>query len=230
MTQATILGTKLAFIIAHPDDESYLAAGTIHKNQAAGGESFVICATAGERGKAHLDHPVSAAELKNIRQQELEAAARLLHVRGLIQLGLPDGQVEQHQTQLDELVKHHLTDIQPDYIISFDQDGVSGHIDHITVGAISKKLSKKLNLPYLGFCRPSSLSEQILKKRRRFGVYKEEVPHQEPNLTITVDPEIKLSALSCHVSQMEHNDPLANFPETVKEQLLHYEYFYADWL
>ena len=41
----------LLFLLAHPDDETFIAGGTIAKYAAAGVEVGVICATRGERGK-----------------------------------------------------------------------------------------------------------------------------------------------------------------------------------
>ncbi len=225
-----ILGKTLAFIIAHPDDESYLAAGTIDRNQKAGGESFVICATAGEKGQSHLPHPVPPEELKQIRQQELEAVGNLLHLHNLIQLNLPDGEVAQYQDNLESLIEPPVTAGHPDYIISFGPDGITGHHDHIAVGSVAKLLAQKLAIPFLAFCRSSSISLEILKRRRRFGKYVENIKSVEPNLKLDIDPQIKWAALCCHTSQMEHADPLADFPETVKQELLHHEYFYADWL
>ncbi len=225
-----ILGKKLLFIIAHPDDESYLAAGTIDRNQKAGGESFVICATAGEKGQSHLPHPLPPEQLKQIRQHELEAVGHLLHLHNLILLDLPDGEVAQHQNNLEVMIEPRLTASLPDYIISFGSDGITGHKDHIAIGKSAKTLALKLAVPFLAFCRPSSISLEILKRRRRFGKYVENITRVEPNLKLDIDPQIKWSALCCHRSQMEHADPLADFPETVKQELLHHEYFYADWL
>ena len=48
--ELNILGRKIVWLFAHPDDECYLAAGTIYENYRNGGENYLICATAGEQG------------------------------------------------------------------------------------------------------------------------------------------------------------------------------------
>jgi len=59
MPEAVFLGSKILVFTAHPDDESYLAAGTIYENTRRGGKTFLVCATGGELGSAHLKKPIS---------------------------------------------------------------------------------------------------------------------------------------------------------------------------
>jgi len=56
------LGKRLLVVTAHPDDESFLASGTMLANANAGGNNFVFCATLGERGKSHLEQAVTEAD------------------------------------------------------------------------------------------------------------------------------------------------------------------------
>ena len=43
---------KILLVFAHPDDESFAAAGTVAKYVKAGWEVDLICATRGEKGEA----------------------------------------------------------------------------------------------------------------------------------------------------------------------------------
>src|SRR5262245_7974418 len=85
-----ILGKKILFVTAHPDDERYGAAGTILRNHEAGGITYVACATFGERGRSHLKRKATHRQLKALRKKELVAASKYLKVSELLMPGLPD--------------------------------------------------------------------------------------------------------------------------------------------
>jgi LmbE family N-acetylglucosaminyl deacetylase len=224
MTEAQLLGKRLAFVIAHPDDESFLAAGTIDKNHHAGGENFIICATLGERGKARLGQKFSGSQLRKMRANELEAVCSLLHVNKHLKLGLPDGSVKENTTKLSRLVNQHLKKIKPEIIFSFGLDGVTGHKDHITVGTVAKKYARQMKLPFAAFVVPSSWHATLLK-RRKHGRYIAKLTSPKPNLVVKIKPKIKLAAIKLHASQVNKKNPLADFPPAVKRDMLRQEYF-----
>ena len=85
-----ILGEKILFVTAHPDDESYQAAGTMLKNHQAGGASYVACATFGEKGRSHIKRKVTLGQLKILRKKELLLVSKFLKVSGLLMPGLPE--------------------------------------------------------------------------------------------------------------------------------------------
>src|SRR5438552_8936582 len=68
----------LLFLAAHPDDETFLAGGTIAKYAAAGAPIELVCATRGERG-ATADL-CSIEELPRVREAEVREAARVLGI------------------------------------------------------------------------------------------------------------------------------------------------------
>lgn len=124
---------KILFILAHPDDESFIPSGTIAKYAHEGAEIIYICATKGEGGHAGKK-PYPPDELQMIRLRELEDASKILGIYKLYVLDYPDG-------HLNELTPnqpiHQLTTFirreKPDVIITFDPTGISHHLDHITV-------------------------------------------------------------------------------------------------
>ena len=71
LLKANFLGKKILVITAHPDDESFFAAGTIYKNQRLGGKTFLICGTAGEKGSGHLKKKLTEKQLAAMRKKEL---------------------------------------------------------------------------------------------------------------------------------------------------------------
>ena len=79
----------IVFLHAHPDDESLLTGGTMARLAAEGHRVVLITATAGEHGLAsRAVHAVG--ELGRQRLAELDAAAEILGVADVIQLGYAD--------------------------------------------------------------------------------------------------------------------------------------------
>jgi LmbE family N-acetylglucosaminyl deacetylase len=76
---------NLLFIAAHPDDETFVAGGTIAKCVSEGGTVTLACGTRGERGKtAGL---VPEDKLPQVREQELREAMAILGVSAIHFLG-----------------------------------------------------------------------------------------------------------------------------------------------
>jgi LmbE family N-acetylglucosaminyl deacetylase len=126
---------KLMAILAHPDDESLGLGGTLTKYAAEGIETYLVCATRGERGwfgeAAAYPGP---AELGRIRQAELGSAAKVLSLREVSFLDYIDGDLDQADPReaIGKIVTH-LRRVRPQVVITFDPNGDYGHPDHIAV-------------------------------------------------------------------------------------------------
>jgi LmbE family N-acetylglucosaminyl deacetylase len=115
---------------AHPDDESYLAAGLMAMAVDVGNRVTCVTATAGERGgPADLE-----AELSWRRPEELRQALAALGVDDSVLLGHPDGGCAwaDRSAAADQLAAI-LRDRRPDTIVTFGPDGLTGHPDHQAV-------------------------------------------------------------------------------------------------
>src|SRR4051794_2359051 len=119
MPAPRFLGKRLLFVTAHPDDESYAAAGTIVKNCDRGGKSFLVCATFGEQGKGHYGDQVSCAYLKRIRKAEMKEVCKFLKIGKTVMLNLPDTKLKECQAELKRKLQVSITALRPDYILSF---------------------------------------------------------------------------------------------------------------
>ena len=131
-TMATAeLGTILS-IWAHPDDETYLAAGVMAAAAERGQRVVCVSATAGEHGTAD---PIAwpPARLGRRRRWEAAAAMAVLGVAEHRIVGLPDGGLADHDEQGLAMIGRLLDDVQPDTILTFGPDGMTFHPDHITV-------------------------------------------------------------------------------------------------
>jgi len=222
------LGKRLLVLTAHPDDEG-IAAGTMYENYKAGGETYLICATYGEKGKAHLAKPVSDAILKKIRKNELLKAAKVLHVNEVFFLGLPDTGVREHAMALYEKSAAIVRKVQPEQILSFGPDGGSGHWDHITAAKVAVKLAKKFKIPLATVTFPRftlARRRKLFMARRKFGKYATlKTKHRKSDIKIKINPAIKRKAMSNHKSQFGNRLPFASLPKRVQAKMMSEEHF-----
>ena len=126
------LGSILG-IWAHPDDEAYLSAGLMMHAVERGDRVTLVTATKGEAGFPDEDErPMS--ERMRIREAELAACLALLGVTEHRWLGYADGHcAEQPDDEMSDLLVGIIDDVQPDTILTFGPEGITGHADHIAV-------------------------------------------------------------------------------------------------
>ncbi len=223
-----LLGKRLLLVTAHPDDESYLAAGLLWQNVVAGGTNMLVCATLGEKGKYHLAKLPSERKLKSMRKAECMSACRYLRVVKVTLLDLPDGSVSKHKKKIVSSVKKAAVKFKPDFIISFGSDGLTGHRDHIAVGVSALRAAYALHIPLLIFtlsARVSRTAKQWMLKRQKNPFHAKEFTHSKPDICVAINPKTKLAALHLYVSQLDNGDPFKHFPKFAKQEFLTKEYF-----
>ncbi|HSX33015.1 MAG TPA: PIG-L family deacetylase [Candidatus Saccharimonadales bacterium] len=126
------LGTILS-VWAHPDDESYLAAGIMATAVVQGQQVICVTATKGEAGSQdEVKWP--PATLGEVRATELAAALKELGITQHHWLGYGDGRCAavpsaEAVAQLKSLIERY----HPDTILTFGPEGMTGHPDHATV-------------------------------------------------------------------------------------------------
>ena len=134
INDAAHLGTVLG-IWAHPDDEAFLSAGLMAAARDAGNRVVCVTATLGEHG---TDDPGGwpPARLGAVREHELQASLAALDVAEHHLLGLADGALAAQPAQVITRQLVRIIDIvEPDTIVTFGPDGMTGHEDHQTVSA-----------------------------------------------------------------------------------------------
>jgi LmbE family N-acetylglucosaminyl deacetylase len=126
-------------VVAHPDDDAYGMAGTVAMHAADPGFRFVLVhATDGAAGEIPPGFPATRETLGAVRRAEDEAAWE--------SLGRPpdrhewldydDGAVS--DVPFEELVGRIagiVAEERPDVVGTFGPDGITGHPDHVRVGA-----------------------------------------------------------------------------------------------
>ena len=127
---------RLLAVFAHPDDESMGMGGTLAKYASEGVETYLICASRGERGWFGPEGQNPGLEaLGKLRQRELENAVRELEMKGLYFLDYIDGEVDcANPAEAIQKIATHIRRIMPQVVVTFPPDGNYGHPDHIAVG------------------------------------------------------------------------------------------------
>ncbi|WP_010277431.1 PIG-L deacetylase family protein [Paenibacillus senegalensis] len=185
--------TTIAGIYAHPDDETFGASLAILEMGRRGDKFVLLTATPGDAGKAGPYAPLTPEELGQRRKQELERAGRLLGFSDIRHLNYNDGKLFAVPLgQLTREVAQFINDHQAAVVLTFPEDGIYGHPDHVAIyrAATEAVLS--------GLC-PSvqklyyTASEELLKQGRLPSVIFE--PSAE-------DWKRKAEALKAHETQI----------------------------
>lgn len=129
-------------IFAHPDDESFGPAGTIIKEVRENStDVHIITITPGDGGV----NPDGHDDLGAVRLEEWREAGRLLGVSSQHNLGYRDGYLSNHlyhevaekiTSSIDETLRHYTEPVEIDFM-TFDVNGLSGHIDHIFAARVA---------------------------------------------------------------------------------------------
>lgn len=206
---------RMLVILAHPDDESFAVGGTLAKYAHQGVQVVLLCATRGEAGVPGAK-PEEAGE---IREQELRNAAEHLGIEVYF-LGYQDGELSKvNPATLLENITCWIGLVQPQVILTFGPDGISGHPDHVTVSHIVTQAVDTFFPDYwLLYIAPSEAT--VLG----CGVPSSKSSGDEPLIPVDISGYKieKVRAIQCHVSQ---HTSLEGKPEEVVDQIPCHEYF-----
>ena len=128
---------RVAVVFAHPDDDTYGCAASLALHAGDDLEVTAILTTSGEAGLIAEGSGATRETLGEVREREDRAAWNALGLEpDLHFLRYPDGAVD--DIPREQLAATYLAILQParpDVVITFGPDGVTGHADHIAVGA-----------------------------------------------------------------------------------------------
>lgn len=121
-------------IFAHPDDESFGPGGTIALLTQTH-DVYCICATRGESGE---DHSGTQHSLPEKREEELRRASAHLGVKQVFFLDFIDGELKNNSYHSVADKIGEITDkYSPEIFMTYEPNGISGHLDHIAVSMIT---------------------------------------------------------------------------------------------
>jgi N-acetyl-1-D-myo-inositol-2-amino-2-deoxy-alpha-D-glucopyranoside deacetylase len=234
-------GRSILAVFAHPDDESLACGGTLVRLADEGVRVVLICATHGERGS--LSGPVLDDELGRTRSLELRDAAAALGIADVLILDHPDGNLRwAGVTELHAQIVMAIRQYAPAAVITFGEDGLYWHLDHIGVHERATTAVESLGAdapPLYYVTMPPGAMRAIVDGAVSRGWT---APPQgfwslapdafgdgarPPTLIVNVEAWVprKIAAIQCHRSQMGASQPLAQIGEAEARRWLGIEHF-----
>ena len=123
---------------AHGDDMEFFAGGTIAKFADRGHEVTLVVATDNDKGSFEL----SADELRDVRDKEINSAAQVLGIKKVIPLGYSDGDLA-YQATPDKLrgqFMRIIREVKPEIVFTWDPFApYEGHADHRAVAVAASE-------------------------------------------------------------------------------------------
>ena len=136
-----VAASTLLAVFAHPDDE--ISIGPLLARAAAEGHDVhLVTVTSGQVGGANTEIPIGD-ELGAAREEEARCSARELGIHEPILLGFMDGDIADRSTSLPAIrgrLREILSDLEPDVLITWGPDGLSGHQDHRLVSVLTTEI------------------------------------------------------------------------------------------
>jgi LmbE family N-acetylglucosaminyl deacetylase len=103
-------------------------------------ETYLVCATRGERGWFDSEGPNPGLEgVARIREGELRCAAEHLGLQEVAFLDYIDGEVDQAEPmEIISKITNHIRRLRPQVVVTFAPDGAYGHPDHIALSQFAQ--------------------------------------------------------------------------------------------
>lgn len=235
---------SLLAVFAHPDDESLASGGLLARCAAEGVRTSLLCLTRG--GLGPIDDP-ARQRMGDERARELDAAAKVLGLHAVTLLDYRNGFLPwANRADLQADIQSAITRSAADVVVTFDDDGLYWHPDHMvvhesTTAAIAALGAEAPALFYVsmprGAMRTAWLEATSEAERRgdavpvpklvfgievdAFGLFS-----RPPTLAIDASAHAaaKLRAIRCHQSQVA-GDVLGRLPDEAAERALGVELY-----
>jgi LmbE family N-acetylglucosaminyl deacetylase len=243
LAERPLAGRTILAVFAHPDDESLACGGTLARAADAGARVVLICASHGEGGSISEPGLVPDGDLGRVRALELRAAADALGVSDLIILAHPDGELRwANVAQFHAELVLALRRFRPDAVVTFGEDGLYWHLDHIGVQERTYTAVRSLGAaapPLYYVTIPSGVMQGVVEAAAAkggapadssfWGIAPNAFGGGARPATFSVDVrpwiEQKLAALRCHHTQMGPRNPIAWIDEDDARRWLGAEHF-----
>lgn len=218
------MNKAILLVFAHPDDESFGLAGTILKYSRQGVPVDLICATRGEKG-TRVDVPDNV-DTGTAREDELRCAAVVTGIRDIYFLGYVDGELNTvPPKQIRDKVMGLMARLNPEVVITFGPDGITGHPDHIIIGKAATQAFESLVRKGKGPGKLYYVTVPDSAGDEESGI----ITRPDDEVTTTIDinglQKKKLEALACHRSQQDARDFIEMLEEAGESEFAE-EYLY----
>jgi LmbE family N-acetylglucosaminyl deacetylase len=185
-------------VVAHPDDAEFGVSGTVARWIRENKQVVYVVCTSGEKGTG--DRTIKPGRLAEIRESEQEAAARVLGVREVVFLRLPDQGLED-TPDFRKMIVRTIRTYRPTTVVTSDPyRRYIWHRDHRIVGQVTLDAVFPFARDHLAY--PDFLDEGLEPhKVREMLFFGSEDVNYRSDITETFD--LKVAALRCHKSQVK---------------------------
>jgi len=220
----------MAFVYAHPDDESFVTGGTAAHYSSQGVEVYLLCATRGEAGRTGTPPVCTREELPRVRTAEVIRAAATLGISEVQFLNYRDGTLSELPTErFAREIAEVLLAWRPHVLVTFPPDGLSGHPDHV---AIHRAARRAVPLCAEMGWTPRRLFYAVFPPSFWRTVGRDRPGVEESLIDVTLElgeaARVKLEAVRKHRTQNHVLRWYLNFPEEEILRLYRREYFLLD--
>lgn len=193
---------KMLFVFAHPDDESYGPSGTMSLYANEGAETYLVTLSRGESGSLGICKTLSKPEVAELRTKELQCAAKALRVKELTIGNFPDGGLKDiPDLKGIEFIAQAISKINPDAVITFYKEGVTGHPDHKIVSRwVTSAVRSNFSQTKLFHFGLTEKQARRITDRKMYAIPESEITHQ---IDVSAYIEQTKKAIKCHDSQIE---------------------------
>ena len=220
--------SKVLAVFAHPDDETAFSSILFRRIAQTGASLNLITLTNGEKSTLRfgIEEDVNLGEA---RKQEMQRIAQLFKVNHLFLPGFPDGEIENYSSEIHSYLGDKIEKLKPDVFVTMEQNGVSGHFDHIAVTRIVNNLQKspEFKVIYTTVDENFSLSKKNSVILKNGGDVKPMLPTHFIKFT-QEEIRFKMKSFLTHKTQydLSSKDKLISFmAKWKKRRLLSNEFF-----
>jgi LmbE family N-acetylglucosaminyl deacetylase len=235
-------GRTILAVFAHPDDESIACGGTLARLADAGARVVLLCASRGERGSISDRALVGDGDLAGVRSRELQEAAAILGVAEVLLFQHPDGDLRWADVpQLHREIVSTIDRVRPDGVITFAEDGLYWHLDHIGVHERTYTAVRSFGAdapPLYYVTMPKGIMRDVVDAAIANGLPDDSSlwgiepdafgDHAKaPTFVVDVRPWVsrKLAAIRSHRTQIGPNSPFKRIGDAQARELLGFEPF-----
>ena len=188
-------------VTAHPDDEAFGPSGLIAKISDRF-DVHLVCVTDGASDSRF--HAMGAA-LGPIRKEELKKSAAILGVKKVHFMKYKDGSLSNNlYHEIAEKLTRIAEDIHPTFIITMENRGVSGHLDHVAVSMIASFVYR--NLTFIDAILYHVATKAASDAMADYFIYfPSGFERKDVDLVVDISDvfDKKIAAAKCHDTQMK---------------------------
>jgi N-acetylglucosamine malate deacetylase 2 len=218
---------KILAVFAHPDDESFGPGGTLARYAQTGHKVGLVTLTRGEAGSVGISRTLTANELAGRRTCELHHAAKIIGINYLKIGDLPDKKLSELPDHIGmKMIRDEIDFFKPDVLITFHEQGISGHPDHQTVTRwLLEVLKNKQETSSLFLYGVLLEQTEHISRRRLLPMTLAEVTHK---ISVVDYLDTKIDAIKAHITQEESWQRFINPVEKFRISA-QWEYFKQVW-